>query len=128
MVIYVQKIVECKLVIESEIEGKKDNFEVNGRGYYKDEDRVITVYFSNGENKYKFIYSDNKLVISFNESSYSFIEGSEDVGIIKSGNLALEIATYAYKLNILENLFYVEYSFIQQGNIIGKYKCELSFY
>ena len=127
MVIFVQKIVECKLAVNSEINGKTDCVIVTGKGYYKEDNNEITVYFTNKDMKYKYVYNKEYLIVSCNDSNYVFRLNKEDIGEIKNGDYVFRITTYATKIEIYNSLIVLEYTLSQEGNIIGKYKSELSF-
>ena len=121
------KIIECKLEINSEINGKKDLFSVEGKGFYKKEDEEITVYFTFEDSKYKYIYSHNKLIIYFNDSCYEFEVNKKCLGKIKNGDFIFEVTTFATRLELGNNSIILDYELAQQGSFVGKYSSLLSF-
>ena len=127
MVIIVQKIVECNLIVNSEIDGKHDSVTINGKGYYKNDNKEIIIYFSSNENKYKYLYKDNKLYVFSNDSCYEFSEKNYSFGEIKNGDFSLKITTFASKIEIYSDSIVLDYTLSQQDTIIGKYNSILSF-
>ena len=122
-----RKTIECKLVVSSDIDGNKDNTVVEGKGYYKDDNDEIVIYFSSENIKYKYIYSNNILKVYCNDSCYNFTLNKNNKGIIKSGNYEIEITTLAYKIDIFDNIINLDYELKQGGILIGKYFTSLSF-
>lgn len=122
-----KKIVECKLVIDSKTEGAANKVVIEGKGYYKKENEKIIIYFVNEDNKYKYEYELGGLTISFNDSFYNFKLNKKRKGIIKNGDLSLEITTFANKLEINENSIFLDYKLYQNDFEIGEYKTSLFF-
>ena len=127
MVIFMQKLVECRLIVNSEINGIVDNIVVSGKGYCKMEDKGTVVYFMDNDMKYKYVYNGNELCVYCNASFYKFIVNKNSVGKIKNGDYIFEVTTFATKIEINNNLIILEYNLSQDGSIIGKYKSQLSF-
>ena len=122
-----QRVVNCRLVISSEINGKKDCVIINGKGYYKKDNDGIIVYFNSEDTKYKYVYVDGCLTIQCNDSVYVFRYNSEEMGKIKNGEYIFEIATFATRIEVKDDSIILDYNLSQQGSIIGKYNTELSF-
>ena len=121
-----QKIVECKLVINRFISDKEETSTIEGKGYYrKDEDEII-VFFSSEETKYKYIYKEGNLTIFCNDSKYTFRENENGIGEIKNGDYVFKITTFAEKIEFNENKIVLNYSLYQQ-DLIGTYYSVLSF-
>lgn len=127
LVILMQKLVECKLVISSEINGNKDCNIFVGKGYYKKEDNRISVYFSNNDMKYKYVYSNDCLIISCNDSEYEFKVNEYRLGKIKNGDYIFGITTFATRIDVNDSCICLDYILSQQGSKIGNYSTELSF-
>lgn len=121
-----QKIVDCVLEINRIINDKEEKSIINGRGYYKEEDGGITIFFSSDNVKYKYIYKYDMLTIFCNDSKYTFKENVKDKGQIKNGDYIFEITTLASKIEINNNYIIVNYSLYQQ-DLIGTYLSKLSF-
>lgn len=122
-----QRVVNCKLVVNSEINGQKDCVIINGKGYYRNDDEGIVVYFSSDNIKYKYIYVNDLLTVFCNDSEYVFKVNVKEKGKIKNGEYVFEIATFATRIEIRDNLIILDYNLTQQGSIIGKYNSQLSF-
>ena len=71
--IIVQEIVECKLIINSCINGKDEENVIRGRGYYKNDNGILTVYFTSDNVKYKYVYEKDILKVYCNDSLYNFV-------------------------------------------------------
>ena len=128
MVIMMQKLVECKLVICSEINNKKEQSVIEGKGYFKDDDNEIIIYFTSDDIKYKYVYNGVSLIITCNDSIYEFKENEFREGKIKNGEYIFAITTFASKIQLLENKFVLDYTLSQNNCLIGTYNSELSFY
>ena len=126
LVIIVQEIVMCKLVIDSEINGKSDTTVVEGKGYHKIEGNEKTVYFTSDNVKYKYVYNDDELIVNCDDSQYVFKLNDEGVGKIKNGDYVFRITTFATRIEVSSRYIILEYNLSQQGNIIGRYKSKLS--
>ena len=122
-----QRVVNCRLVISSEINDKKDCVIINGKGYYKNDSDGVVVYFNSEDTKYKYVYVNDCLTIYCNDSVYVFKINSEQVGKIKNGEYVFEIATFATRIEFNDNSIVLDYNLSQQGYMIGKYNTELSF-
>ena len=122
-----RKIVNCKLNIECISEEGKSESNIQGKGYYKQENEEIIVYFTSGNDKYKYEYKNNELIISFNDSSYSFKLNSKSEGEIKNGDFVLKFTTFTSKLEINNNSILVDYKMYQNKMEIGTYKSKLFF-
>ena len=122
-----QKLVNCRLVISSNINGKSDCTVIEGKGYYKVCEEEISVYFTSGEDKYIYVYIDNLLSVFCNESVYVFELNKENIGEIKSDNYTFAITTFATKIEVKDNLIVLNYKLIQNGSLIGTYDSDLSF-
>ena len=122
-----QEIIICELVVDSEISGKNENVMIKGKGYYKNEDNITTVYFSSENVKYKFVYDKEMLTIICNDSVYNYRLNKEEKGEIKNGDYVFIITTFATKIEVMDRLIVLEYNLSQNGQIIGKYKSKLSF-
>lgn len=125
--IIVQRIVECNLVVSSEINNKKDCTIESGKGYYKEENEEYIVYFTKGETKYKYIYNNGLLKVMCNDSCYEFKENEYKEGQIKNGEYVFVITTFATKIEMLSNKIILNYVLSQGDYVIGKYESELSF-
>lgn len=125
--IFVQEIVMCKLVIDSYINNKNENVVIEGKGYYKNEKGVISIYFTSEENKYKYFYENDILSISCNDSIYNFKLNREELGKIKNGDYVFEITTFATRIEVGDKFIIVEYNLSQNNTLIGTYKSKLSF-
>lgn len=121
-----RNIVECKLIINRSIDGKKEDSIVKGKGYYKDEDGEITIFFSSNGVKYKYVYTNNCLVVFCNDSIYRFKVGEKETGIIKSDGYEFSVITLASKIEMSNSSIILEYD-LYQSSLIGTYKCFLSF-
>lgn len=121
------RLIECKLVIESFIEGKKDSSIIKGKGYIREDDNNKIVYFFNNNDKFKYEYSDNKVVIHFNDSFYEFKLKEKSEGVIKNGDYVLKITTYASKIELNNNMIIVDYELYQNNFKLGEYKTSLFF-
>lgn len=122
-----QEIVECELSIDSVINNQSENVVIKGKGYYREDNGSVTVYFSSDDIKYKYVYNGQLLIINCNDSCYRFVLNKEDVGEIKNGDYVFKITTYATKIELNKRLFVVEYNLSQDNTIIGVYKSRLSF-
>lgn len=127
LVILVQEIVECKLVVNSDINGRNEQVIVNGKGYYKKDNEAVTIYFTNEDVKYKYVYDNDVLVVTCNDSCYKFKLNKEERGEIKNGDYVFRITTFATKIEVYNRLIVLEYNLSQNNIVIGKYKSELSF-
>lgn len=121
-----QKIVNCKLVITSKINGKSEDTVIEGKGYYKKEKEQI-VYFTSSDIRYKYEINDNKLKIYCNDSWYEFIDNQFSYGEIKNGDYIFKITTFTNKLEINDNYILLNYELSQNKVLIGQYFTELSF-
>lgn len=121
-----QEIITCELIVDSQINGQNESVAINGKGYYKKDD-VITVYFSSGNVKYKFVYDGEVLTVVCNDSVYKYRFNKEEKGEIKNGDYLFVITTFATKIEVLDRTIVLEYNLSQDGQIIGKYKSKLSF-
>ena len=122
-----QRLVECNLSVNSEINGNFDCTIVKGKGYYRNDNDEIIIYFVSEDVKYKYVYSKECLSVYCNDSCYKFILNKESLGEIKNGDYVFKITTYATKIDVYNNLIVLEYNLSQQGTVIGRYKSELSF-
>lgn len=122
-----QQIVECKLVVISNINNQNESVLVEGKGYYKEENGEVVVYFSSGDVKYKYVYNGDSLIVSCGDSSYTFRENKSGEGIIKNGDYIFKITTYATKIEVNNRVIVLEYNLSQNNQIIGRYKSTLSF-
>lgn len=121
------KIVNCELKIESYIDKVKDVSVITGKGYYKNEEDKIIIYFSSEGFKCKYEYENDCLNIYFNDSKYNFINKKTSIGQIKNGDYVIEITTFTHKLEIKENCILLNYSLLQNNIELGKYITNLSF-
>ena len=126
MVIWVQKIIDCELVITSEINNKCETIVISGRGYYKKEKEII-IYFTSDNIRYKYIVIKDKVEIYCNDSHYNFWVNKEDIGEIKNGDYIFKITTLANKIEITDNFVLINYELKQNNILIGKYLTKLSF-
>lgn len=126
MVILVQKVIECELVIVSEINDKKDTSVIRGKGYCRDEEFFV-VYFTSGNGKYKYIVKEDEIEIYYNDSCYKFKNKMFSEGQIKNGDYIFKITTFASKIEIFDNLILIDYELSQNDKLIGKYYTKLSF-
>lgn len=126
MVIWVQKIIDCELVITSEINNKCETIVISGRGYYKKEKEII-IYFTSDNIRYKYIVIKDKVEIYCNDSHYNFRFNKEDIGEIKNGDYIFKITTLANKIEITDNFVLINYELKQNNILIGKYLTKLSF-
>lgn len=124
---FMHRLIECKLVIESFIEGKKDSSIIKGKGFIKEDDMNKVIYFSNNENKFKYEYNDDNVLIHFNDSYYDFKLKTRGEGVIKNGDYVLKITTYASKIEINNNSIIVNYELYQNNFKLGEYKTSLFF-
>ena len=122
-----QKIVNCELSIKRIISEKEESSTIKGKGYYKDDNNEIVVFFSSDDVKYKYVYSNEMLEVFCNDSKYVFKENIKDVGEIKNGDYVFKITTLASKIEISNNCIVLDYSLYQQDMLIGTYYSELSF-
>lgn len=122
-----QKIVECKLVIECNNEDGSSQSVIEGKGYYKESDNLKVVYFTNDNNKYKYEYRENTVTIYFNDSCYNFRLNKNSEGEIKNGEFVLKLTTFASKIEINDNCIKVDYTLYQNNIKLGEYKTSLSF-
>lgn len=122
-----QRLVECNLCVNSEINGNFDCTIIKGKGYYRENNNEIIIYFVSEDVKYKYVYSNECLIVYCNDSYYKFILNKESMGEIKNGDYVFKITTFATKIDVCNNLIVLEYNLGQQGTIIGKYKSKLSF-
>ena len=93
-----QKIVNCKLSIDRIVAKEKDNFVCEGKGYYKDDNGEVVVFFSCENIKYKYVFSNGILVVYCNDSKYVFKENEKNIGEIKNGDYIFKITTFASKI------------------------------
>lgn len=121
-----QKIVDCKLIINRIIDSKEEKSVIEGKGYYKDDNGELTVFFTSENSKYKYIYIDNILTVICNNSEYTFKENIKEKGIIKQGEYSLVLTTLASKIKVMPNRIVLNYSLYQE-ELIGMYYSELSF-
>ena len=121
-----QKIIDCELVITSEINNKCETIVISGRGYYKKEKEII-IYFTSDNIRYKYIVIKDKVEIYCNDSHYNFIVNKEDIGEIKNGDYIFKITTLANKIEITDNFVLINYELKQNNILIGKYLTKLSF-
>lgn len=121
-----QKIVDCKLIINRIIDSKEEKSVIEGKGYYKDDNGELTVFFTSENSKYKYIYKDNILTVICNNSEYTFKENIKEKGIIKQGEYSLVLTTLASKIKVMPNKIVLNYSLYQE-ELIGMYYSELSF-
>ena len=122
-----QKIVNCELSIKRIISEKEENSIIKGKGYCKDDNGEIIVFFSSDDVKYKYVYSNDMLEVFCNDSKYVFKENIKDFGEIKNGDYVFKITTLASKIEVLNNCINLDYSLYQQDMLIGTYYSELSF-
>ena len=122
-----QKIVNCELSIKRIISEKEESSTIKGKGYYKDDNNEIVVFFSSDDVKYKYVYSNEMLEVFCNDSKYVFKENIKDFGEIKNGDYVFKITTLASKIEVLNNCINLDYSLYQQDMLIGTYYSELSF-
>ena len=92
--ILVHKIVNCKLSIERVVSGEKDLFVCEGKGYYKDDNGEIVIFFSSEDVKYKYVLNNNELVVFCNDSKYVFRENEKNTGEIKNGDYIFKITIW----------------------------------
>ena len=121
-----QKIIDCELVITSEINNKCETIVISGRGYYKKEKEII-IYFTSDNIRYKYIVIKDKVEIYCNDSHYNFRFNKEDIGEIKNGDYIFKITTLANKIEITDNFVLINYELKQNNILIGKYLTKLSF-
>lgn len=121
-----QKIIDCELVITSEINNKCETTVISGRGYYKKENEIV-VYFTSDNIRYKYIVIKDKVEIYCNDSHYNFRLNKEDIGEIKNGDYIFKITTLANKIEITDNSILINYELKQNNVLIGKYLTKLSF-
>ena len=88
-----QKIVECKLIINRVVNDKEDKVVIEGKGYYKEESGEKTIFFSSDNIKYKYIYKDDVLVVTCDDSKYVFKVNEKECGEIKNGDYIFKITT-----------------------------------
>lgn len=121
-----QKLIDCNLVITSEINNKCETTVISGRGYYKRENEIV-IYFTSDNIRYKYIIKNNEVEIYCNESHYNFSFNKENYGEIKNGDYLFKITTFANKIEIQDNFILVNYELKQNNILIGKYLTKLSF-
>ena len=121
-----QKIVNCELSIKRIISEKEENSIIKGKGYFKDDNGEIIVFFSSDDVKYKYVYSNDMLEVFCNDSKYVFKENIKDFGEIKNGDYVFKITTFTEKIEFNENKIVLNYSLYQQ-DLIGTYYSVLSF-
>ena len=126
MVIRVQKVVNCVLSINRNINNNEENSIIRGKGYYKNNDGEITIFFSSENIKYKYVYNKDCLVVYCNDSKYSFKENRKDIGEIKNGDYIFKVTTVAKKIEVREDCIILNYS-LYQDDLIGNYQSVLSF-
>jgi len=122
----VQRIIDCELVITSEINNKCETTVISGRGYYKKENETV-VYFTSDNIRYKYIIIKDKVEIYCNDSHYNFTLNNEDIGEIKNGDYIFKITTLTNKIEITDNSILINYELKQNNILIGKYLTKLSF-
>jgi hypothetical protein len=115
------------LIINRFIDGKEENSEIFGKGYYKNDTSSIVVFFTSDEIKYKYEYDGNELIVLCNDSKYVFKDNENGEGKIKNGDYVFKITTYCTKLIVEENCIYLDYSLYQGTTLIGNYSSILSF-
>lgn len=121
-----QKVVDCKLVINRFISEKEETSVIEGKGYYKKDNDEIIVFFSSEDIKYKYILKEGRLTVFCNDSKYIFKENEKGIGEIKNGDYTFKITTFATKIECNDNSIVLEYSLYQQ-ELIGTYYSILSF-
>ena len=121
-----QKVVNCKLVINRYIGDKEETSVIEGKGYYKNENDEVIVFFSSDDVKYKYIYKENGLTVFCGDSKYIFKENEKQIGKIKNGDYTFKITTFSTKIECNENNIILDYSLYQQ-DLIGTYHSILSF-
>ncbi len=122
-----QRLVDCSLIVNSVINGKSESVSINGKGYCKDDNHEVVIYFSNEDMKYKYICKDENIIINCNDSCYNFTLNKENKGVIKNGDYTFDITTFATRIELYENLIILEYELRQHNVLIGTYKSQLSF-
>ncbi len=127
MVILVQRKVDCVLEINSEIDGVIQKEEIIGNGYYKSNDEEIVVYFTNSDNRFKYVYSQGVMKVFFNDSCYNFKDKHFMEGEIKNGDYVFKITTFALNIELNDNFILLDYTLSQNNITIGNYKTKLSF-
>lgn len=121
-----QRVVNCKLVINRFINEKEETSVIEGKGYYKNDDNEIVVFFSSEDVKYKYIYKEGVLSVFCNDSKYTFKENEKGIGKIKNGDFIFEITTFSTKIELTDNSVILDYSLYQE-DLIGNYYSVLSF-
>ena len=74
------ELIECELTVSSNINGQIENVLIEGKGYYREDSGCITIYFSSGTEKYKYVYDGNLLTVSCGDSCYRFRENYKEIG------------------------------------------------
>lgn len=122
-----QKIVCCNLEIKRIISSIEENSSISGKGYYKNDNSEIVVFFSSDDFKYKYVYKDNLLIVFCNESKYVFENNKKNFGEIKNGDLCFKITTLTSNIEVKDNSIKLDYSLYQGDSLIGVYYSKLSF-
>ena len=117
----------ARLEYEEWADNKEENSVIKGKGYYKNEDNQIIVFFSSDDIKYKYICNEETLTILCNDSKYEFKENIKKEGKIKNGDYIFKITTLASKIEVCTNYIIVNYSLFQNDIVIGTYYSKLSF-
>jgi hypothetical protein len=121
-----QKIVDCKLVINRVVDKKEETSVVQGKGYYRIENDEKIVFFTSENIKYKYIYSNGILTVLCNDSRYVFKENIKEIGEIKNGDYIFKVTTFASKIEVCDSYIILNYS-LYQADLIGSYTSKLSF-
>ena len=121
-----QKIVECKLIVNRVVNDKEDKVVIEGKGYYKEDAGEKIVFFSSDDIKYKYVYKEDVLIVTCNDSKYVFRVNEKDCGEIKNGDYIFKITTLASKIEFGNNYVILDYS-LYQNELIGTYYSQLSF-
>lgn len=121
-----QRVVNCKLVINRFISEKEEISVIEGKGYYKKDDNEVVVFFSSEDVKYKYMYKDGVLNVFCNDSKYTFKENEKGIGEIKNGDFIFKITTFSTKIELTDNSIVLDYSLYQE-DLIGNYYSVLSF-
>lgn len=121
-----QRVVNCVLNINRNINDNKETSIIRGKGYYKNDNGEVTVFFNSEDVKYKYVYNKDCLIVYCNDSRYSFRENRKDIGEIKNGDYVFKVTTLATKIEIKNDCIILDYS-LYQDNLIGNYQSILSF-
>ena len=121
-----QRVVNCKLVINRFISEKEETSVIEAKGYYKKDDNEVVVFFSSEDVKYKYMYKDGVLNVFCNDSKYTFKENEKGIGEIKNGDFIFKITTFSTKIELTDNSIVLDYSLYQE-DLIGNYYSVLSF-